>query len=177
MTGYGEMRASNADRERAIDVLKAAFAEGRLDQEEYAERVGQVQESRTYGELAALTGDLPVGPLGALSVPMLAQPPSALPSALPPSALPPSALPAAMAPPPRWAAPLPPREPLAMASLLAGIFLLGFPGGQVLALALGVTALARIHRTGRRGMGMAIIGTALGAIGTLVLIAYVAARI
>lgn len=61
------LRAGHADRERAIDVLKAAFAEGRLDQDEYTERVGQVHASRTYGELEALTADLPVGPLGSLA--------------------------------------------------------------------------------------------------------------
>jgi hypothetical protein len=64
--GYGGMRASSADRERAIDVLKAAFAEGRLDQNEYADRVGLVYSSRTYADLASLTADLPVGPLGAI---------------------------------------------------------------------------------------------------------------
>jgi Domain of unknown function (DUF1707) len=63
----GHMRSSQADRERAVDVLKAAFAEGRLDQDEYTERVGQAYASRTYAELAALTGDLPAGPLGTLS--------------------------------------------------------------------------------------------------------------
>ncbi|MGO8885156.1 MAG: DUF1707 domain-containing protein [Streptosporangiaceae bacterium] len=63
---YGHMRSSQADRERAVDVLKAAFAEGRLTQEEYTERVGQVYASRTYAELAALTADLPTGPLGTL---------------------------------------------------------------------------------------------------------------
>lgn len=165
--GYGDLRASNADRERAIDVLKAAFAEGRLDQEEYVERVGQVQESRTYGELAALTRDLPVGPLGALSMPMMTQPMMTQPPAVPPPGY-------VNVPPPSWAAPLPPREPLALASLLAGIFLAGFPGGQVLALVLGVTALDRIRKTGRRGTGMAIAGTALGAIGTLFLILVIA---
>jgi Domain of unknown function (DUF1707) len=65
-TAYGHLRASHADRERAIDVLKAAFAEGRLEQDEYTERVGQVYRSRTYADLAALTWDLPVGPLGSL---------------------------------------------------------------------------------------------------------------
>ena len=54
---YGGMRASTADRERAVDVLKAAFAEGRLDQGEYADRVGLVYSSRTYAELASLTAD------------------------------------------------------------------------------------------------------------------------
>jgi len=63
---YGAMRASTADRERAVDVLKAAFAEGRLDQNEYAERVGLAYSSRTYADLASLTADLPVGPLGTL---------------------------------------------------------------------------------------------------------------
>jgi hypothetical protein len=68
--GYGNMRASTADRERAIDVLKAAFAEGRLTQDECEQRAGQVFSSRTYAELATLTADLPVGPLGTL-VPQL----------------------------------------------------------------------------------------------------------
>jgi Domain of unknown function (DUF1707)/Domain of unknown function (DUF4190) len=64
---YGQVRASTADRERAIDVLKAGFAEGRLTKDEYDERAGQVYGSRTYGELAVLTADLPAGPLGTLS--------------------------------------------------------------------------------------------------------------
>jgi len=58
-----DMRAANADRERAVDVLKAAFAEGRLDQDEYNDRMGRAYNARTYGELVALTGDLPAGPL------------------------------------------------------------------------------------------------------------------
>ena len=65
--GHGHLRASHADRERAIDVLKAAFAEGRLDQDEYTDRVGQVQVSRTYADLGALVADLPVGPFGTLA--------------------------------------------------------------------------------------------------------------
>jgi Domain of unknown function (DUF1707) len=70
--GYWQLRASTADRERAIDVLKAAFAEGRLDQDEYEERAGRVYGSRTYAELGALTYDLPVGPLGTLVPPPVA---------------------------------------------------------------------------------------------------------
>jgi len=38
---------SDADRERAIDVLKDAFAEGRLTREEHAERVERAYRSRT----------------------------------------------------------------------------------------------------------------------------------
>src|SRR5665811_2023834 len=64
--GYGQLRSAQADRERAIDVLKAAFVEGRLDKDEYAGRVGRVYTSVIYAELAELTADLPVGPLGTL---------------------------------------------------------------------------------------------------------------
>ena len=38
---HGHMRASTADRDRAIEVLKAAFVEGRLTKEELDLRVGQ----------------------------------------------------------------------------------------------------------------------------------------
>ena len=57
--GAGYMRASNADRERAIDVLKAGFAEGRLDKDEYDDRVSAAYAARTYADLAVVTGDLP----------------------------------------------------------------------------------------------------------------------
>jgi Domain of unknown function (DUF1707)/Domain of unknown function (DUF4190) len=57
------MRCASADRERAVDVLKAGFAEGRLTQDEYNDRMGRAYSARTYGELAALTSDLPNGPL------------------------------------------------------------------------------------------------------------------
>jgi len=63
---YGNMRASTADRERASDVLKAAFAEGRLTQEECEQRAGLAFAARTYDELAWLTADLPVGPFDRL---------------------------------------------------------------------------------------------------------------
>ena len=53
------LRASRADRERVIDLLKAAFVEGRLTRDEFDERVGRVLASRTYPELAAVTADLP----------------------------------------------------------------------------------------------------------------------
>src|SRR5271157_3636797 len=55
------MRAASTDRERAVDVLKAGFAEGRLTQDEYNDRMGRAYAARTYGELMALTADLPAG--------------------------------------------------------------------------------------------------------------------
>jgi hypothetical protein len=69
------MRAATADRERAVDVLKAGFAEGRLSQDEYNERIGRAYAARTYGELAALTADLPAGPLPAVFPVPMYQPP------------------------------------------------------------------------------------------------------
>jgi Domain of unknown function (DUF1707)/Domain of unknown function (DUF4190) len=78
-SGYGYLRASTADRERAIDVLKVAFVEGRLTQEECEQRVGQAFSARTYADLAALTADLPAGPLGTL-FPQLADHPLPPPS-------------------------------------------------------------------------------------------------
>jgi Domain of unknown function (DUF1707) len=55
------LRASHADRERVIDLLKAAFVQGRLTKDELDQRVGQTFASRTYAELAAVTADLPAG--------------------------------------------------------------------------------------------------------------------
>jgi hypothetical protein len=55
--------AASADRERAVGVLRAGFAEGRLSQDELDDRVAQAYAARTYGELWALTADLPAGPL------------------------------------------------------------------------------------------------------------------
>ena len=56
------MRASDADRDRTIEVLAAASAEGRLSPEEYSERSEAALAARTLGDLAGLTGDLPAGP-------------------------------------------------------------------------------------------------------------------
>ena len=57
----GYLRASHADREHVIDVLKAAFVQGMLTKAELDARVGQAFASRTHGDLAAITADLPAG--------------------------------------------------------------------------------------------------------------------
>ena len=59
LAGRGHLRAAQADREQAITVLKAAYAQGRLTKDELEARVGQAFASRTYAELAALTADIP----------------------------------------------------------------------------------------------------------------------
>jgi hypothetical protein len=69
------MRAASADRERAVDVLKAGFAEGRLTQDEYNDRMGRAYAARTYGELMALTADLPAGAVPAVWPVQVYQPP------------------------------------------------------------------------------------------------------
>jgi len=53
------LRASDADRERAVDFLRRHAAEGRLDVEELSDRVGKALSAKTLGELDDLAYDLP----------------------------------------------------------------------------------------------------------------------
>jgi len=53
------LRASHEDRDRVIEMLRVAAGDGRLTSEELDERVEIAFSARTYGELAALTSDLP----------------------------------------------------------------------------------------------------------------------
>ncbi|GAA2406387.1 DUF1707 SHOCT-like domain-containing protein [Streptomyces daghestanicus] len=57
--GALEMRASHADRDRIVDVLRVAAGDGRLTSEELDERLEAALSARTVGELAVLTVDLP----------------------------------------------------------------------------------------------------------------------
>ncbi|MER5863903.1 DUF1707 domain-containing protein [Kitasatospora sp. NPDC002040] len=54
-----ELRASDADRERIAELLRDAYAEGRLTVEEHSERIEAAYNARTLGELVPLTRDLP----------------------------------------------------------------------------------------------------------------------
>jgi hypothetical protein len=62
--GHGLVRASDADRDRAIETLAGASAEGRLSLEEYSERTEAALRARTVADLAGLTADLPAAPRG-----------------------------------------------------------------------------------------------------------------
>jgi Domain of unknown function (DUF1707) len=76
--GRGHLRAAQADRERVVEALKAAFAQGRLDTDELDDRVGRAFASRTYAELAALTADIPASQASAgqaVAGPAVAEPP------------------------------------------------------------------------------------------------------
>jgi uncharacterized membrane protein len=66
---YGHMRSSAAEREQAIEVLKTAFADGRLTKQEYEDRIGLALSPLTYADLAALTSDLPTALPGSLRPP------------------------------------------------------------------------------------------------------------
>jgi hypothetical protein len=56
------LRASDADRDIAVDILCAAVADGRLTLAELEERVGAALSARTRTELAALIADLRARP-------------------------------------------------------------------------------------------------------------------
>jgi hypothetical protein len=144
---------SKADRERALDVLKAGFAEGRLTQQEHEARVARVCAARTYADLSALVDDLPGGQ-GAFVGYQIAPP----------------AFPVA---PPSWEQRT---NALAIGSLVCGF--LFPPAGSVLAVIFGHTALGQIRRTGERGKALAVAGLVLGWAGiilpTIILVGFVA---
>jgi uncharacterized protein DUF1707 len=60
--GRGELRASHADREQVIEVLKVAFVQGRLGKDEFDLRIGRAFATRTHAELAVVTASLPAEP-------------------------------------------------------------------------------------------------------------------
>jgi Domain of unknown function (DUF1707) len=59
---YPAMLASRADREATQAVLENAFADERLNQDEFEARVGRALSAHTLADLAELTRDLPVAP-------------------------------------------------------------------------------------------------------------------
>ena len=136
------LRAATADRERTVDVLKAGFAEGRLTQDEYNDRMSAAYDAKTYGELAALTADLPAG---AVPYP---------------------------APMPQWQPPGPPQRvrtnSMAILSMVLG--LAEFPTlglTSIPAIVAGHRARQEMRRTGEQGDGMATFGLVLGYLGVI----------
>ncbi|MEV5594844.1 DUF1707 and DUF4190 domain-containing protein [Streptomyces sp. NPDC052496] len=141
------MRASHADRERAVDVLKAGFAEGRLPQQEYEQRIGRAYQAQTHAELQLLVADLPQGPV----------PQSQF---APRPAVPPAFMPMPMQPMPA------PTNGSATGALVCGILTPVTWGlSSIPAVILGHKARAEIRRTGERGDGQAVAGLILGWLG------------
>ncbi|GAA2259452.1 DUF1707 domain-containing protein [Streptomyces atrovirens] len=69
-----DLRASDADRERVAEILRDALAEGRLDMEEFEERLDATYKARTYGDLTPITRDLPDHGTSAPAVSLTKQP-------------------------------------------------------------------------------------------------------
>jgi hypothetical protein len=68
--GSPVIRVSDRDRDQAAQVLQAAFAEGRLDDDEFDQRMRAALTGRTSTDLAELTADLPAAaprPAGAVT--------------------------------------------------------------------------------------------------------------
>jgi hypothetical protein len=53
------LRASDAERDRTVELLRSGTVDGRLTLEEFAQRMGSAYEARTREELDELTRDLP----------------------------------------------------------------------------------------------------------------------
>jgi uncharacterized protein DUF1707 len=59
VAGVPEVRASDTERERTVELLRSHAAEGRLTMEELGDRVGRAYEARTRAELEEIVRDLP----------------------------------------------------------------------------------------------------------------------
>jgi hypothetical protein len=62
MAPRDELRVADSDREKVAERLRQALEEGRLDLNEYDERLGRAYASKTYGDLDGLVTDLPAPP-------------------------------------------------------------------------------------------------------------------
>ena len=135
------VKASDADREHVIGVLREAFAEGRLTAEEHSVRVGQAYSARTYAELAAVSADLPAGPSASPPAPWSSTPAAGV----------------ALAAHRRT-------NSLAVAALVCSV-IPGLP--QLAAIILGIGALRQTRRTGERGTALAAAGLTIATLGLL----------
>ncbi len=53
------MRVGDADREAMADILRQHYAAGRLDSQEFEERIGRCLAAKTFGDFDGLFDDLP----------------------------------------------------------------------------------------------------------------------
>ena len=67
--GGPQTLASDADRDSAVGLLNAAWAEGRLTADEYDQRLSAAYAARTWQQLDQLTADLPAPPAAATGQP------------------------------------------------------------------------------------------------------------
>jgi hypothetical protein len=131
----GEMRAADADRDRVVEFLNAAYSEGRLSKDEYDGRLENALSARTYADLDLLVTDLPAAQ--AIMVPPVANTTVVTPVAK--------------------------INGLAIASFACGLaqFVFG-PLATIPAIVLGHMARHQIKHTGEQGAGLALAGLILG---------------
>ena len=135
--GYGQMRATDADRDGVHNVLQSAYADGRLTWDEFDARSTALMQAKTYDELAALTADL--------HRPVPYRPP--VPQVSP--------------------YPRPTNQMAVISlGFGIGQLLLPLAGGLV-AIVCGHLARREIRRTGEAGDGLAVTGLVLGYVGVL----------
>ena len=148
-----QLRASDADREAAVERLQRAAVEGRLDHEELDERLAAAYAARWTGDLDRLTADI---------VPA------------PPRYPAPSPYPAPGYPMPY--APAKQTNGLAVASLVASLVWF-FWLGSIAAVVFGHVALSQIKKSNgtQSGEGMAIAGLVVGYLSLLFIVAAVLA--
>jgi Domain of unknown function (DUF4190)/Domain of unknown function (DUF1707) len=138
---YARLRACDADREQTADVLRAAFVEGRLTQDELDTRLGAAYTARTYADLAEQTSDLPV----ARQVPMIPRPAPVYHAGT--------------------------TNGMAIGAFICGLLQLVSGGlTSIPAVILGHAARRQIRRTGQRGEGLATAGLVLGWLGIAFLV-------
>jgi hypothetical protein len=132
----GEIRASDADRDRAADLLNAAYGAGRLSQDEYDARLENAFAARTYADLDQLLTGLPVTR---------------------------AAMEPAVAATSTVVTPVAKTNRLAVASVACGLaqFVVG-PLATIPAIVFGHMARHQIKHTGQRGGGLALAGLILG---------------
>src|SRR3954452_12943950 len=149
------LRASDADREAVAERLRVPSVDGRIDEEELEQRLAAVYRARWVADLDRLVADVVPPP--------------------PPAPLPPPQYPAPYVP---GGYPVQTTNGLAVASLIAGFFWLGW-FGSFLAVIFGHVALSQIKQSNgtQEGNGLAIAGLVLGYMGlaTLLLVILVSA--
>ena len=131
----GQMRATDADRDRVVEFLNTAYSEGRLSKDEYDARLESALSAHTYADLDQLVTDLPA--VWATAVPSVSKT--------------------------TVVAPMAKTNGLAIASLACGVAQFAFgPVATIPAIVLGHVARHQIKRTGEQGAGLALAGLILG---------------
>jgi hypothetical protein len=136
----GQLRATDADRDKVQHLLNDAYAQGRLTQAEWEQRASALGGPVTYADLDRMTADLVPRPY-----------------------------PGPVYPPPQLMAQRTNGMAIASLACGIGQIVAWLPAG-IAAVILGHMARRRIRETGEQGDGMAVAGLVLGYIGIVLAI-------